>query len=152
MRLEESKNLQTTLNRTYCKRNRPWPYYHPNCTTPRHWKFTQDHRTTRPPPIIKDNVLITFMTILRFYKITWQLWLQRQPFIKILNDISCETTGAIVMKFHTEPSYDGCTRLSFKGHVRKFKMAVMPVYGKKKFKRLLLKNHWADLANILNEA
>ena len=28
----------------------PVPYYHPNCRTPRHWKFTQDHRTTRPPP------------------------------------------------------------------------------------------------------
>ena len=25
--------------RTYCKRNRPLPYYHPNCRTPRHWKF-----------------------------------------------------------------------------------------------------------------
>ena len=33
-------------------RNRPLPYYHPNCRTPRHWKFTQDHRTTRPPPSI----------------------------------------------------------------------------------------------------
>ena len=37
--------------RTYCKRNRPLPYYYPNCRTPRHWKFTQDHRTTRPPPV-----------------------------------------------------------------------------------------------------
>ena len=34
---------------TYCKRNRPLPYYDPNCRTPRHWKLTQDHRTTRPP-------------------------------------------------------------------------------------------------------
>ena len=49
-RIEESKNVQTTPIRTYCKRNRPLPYYHPNCRTPRHWKFTQDHRTTRPPP------------------------------------------------------------------------------------------------------
>ena len=31
------------------KHNRPLPYYHPNCRTPRHWKFTQDHRTTQPP-------------------------------------------------------------------------------------------------------
>ena len=45
------KNVQTTPTRTYCKRNRPLPYYHPNCRTPRHWKFTQNHRTTRPPPI-----------------------------------------------------------------------------------------------------
>ena len=43
------KNVQTTPTRTYCKRNRPLPYYHPICRTPRHWKFTQDHRTTRPP-------------------------------------------------------------------------------------------------------
>ena len=49
-RIEESTNVQTTPTRTYCKRNRPLPYYHPNCRTPRHWKFTQDHRTTRPPP------------------------------------------------------------------------------------------------------
>ena len=48
--IEESKNVQTTPTRTYCKRNRPLPYYHPNCRTPRHWKLTQDHRTTRPPP------------------------------------------------------------------------------------------------------
>ena len=25
---------------------------YPNCRTPRHWKFAQDHRTTRPSPII----------------------------------------------------------------------------------------------------
>ena len=33
-----------------CKRNRPLPYCNQNCRTPRHWKFTQHHRTTRPPP------------------------------------------------------------------------------------------------------
>ena len=49
-RTEGSKNVQTTPTCTYCKRNRPLPYYHPNCRTPLHWKFTQDHRTTRPPP------------------------------------------------------------------------------------------------------
>ena len=38
-----------TPTRTFCKRNRPLPYYHPNCRTPRHWKFTQGHHTTRPP-------------------------------------------------------------------------------------------------------
>ena len=41
-----SKQLPT---RTYCNRNRPLPYYHPNRRTPRHWKFTHDHRTTRTP-------------------------------------------------------------------------------------------------------
>ena len=47
--IDESKNVQTTPTRTYCKHNRPLPYCHPNCRTPRHWKFTQYHRTTRPP-------------------------------------------------------------------------------------------------------
>ena len=31
------------------KRNRPLPYCNRNCRTPRHWKFTQHHRTTQPP-------------------------------------------------------------------------------------------------------
>ena len=47
--------------RTYCKRNRPLPYYHPKCRTPRHWKFTQDLRTTRPPLAVLvpgDRVLV----------------------------------------------------------------------------------------------
>ena len=50
-KIAESKNVQTTPTRTYCKRNRPLPYYQPNCRTPRHGKFTQNLRTTRPPPI-----------------------------------------------------------------------------------------------------
>ena len=49
-RIDESKNVQTTPTRTYYKRNRPLPYCNQNCRTPRHWKFTQHHRTTRPPP------------------------------------------------------------------------------------------------------
>ena len=49
-RTDESKKVQTTPTRTYCKRNRPLPYCNQNCRTPRHWKFTQHHRTTRPPP------------------------------------------------------------------------------------------------------
>ena len=48
--IDESKNVQTTPTCTYCKRNRPLPYCNQNCRTPRHWKFTQHHRTTRPPP------------------------------------------------------------------------------------------------------
>ena len=47
------KNAQTTPIRTCCKRNRPLPYSHPNCRTPRHWKFTQDHRTTDHPRVNK---------------------------------------------------------------------------------------------------
>ena len=49
------KMSKQRLTRTYCKRNRPLPYYHPKCRTPRHWKFTQDHRTTRPPPITEGQ-------------------------------------------------------------------------------------------------
>ena len=48
-RIDESKNVQTTPTRTYCKRNRPLPYCNKICRTPRHWKVTQHHRTTRPP-------------------------------------------------------------------------------------------------------
>ena len=40
-KIDESKNVQTTPTRTYCKRSRPLPYCNPNCRTPRHWKFTQ---------------------------------------------------------------------------------------------------------------
>ena len=53
--IEESKNVQTTPTRTYCKHSRPLPYCYPNCRTPRHWKFTQHHRTTRPSPGNNEN-------------------------------------------------------------------------------------------------
>ena len=49
-RIDESKNVLTTLTRTCCKCSRPLPYCNPNCRTPQHWKFTQYHRTTQPPP------------------------------------------------------------------------------------------------------
>ena len=35
----ESKSVQTTPTRTYCKHNRPLPYSYPNCRTPRHWSL-----------------------------------------------------------------------------------------------------------------
>ena len=54
--IDERKNVQTTPTRTYCKRHSPLLYYHPNCKTPRHWTFSQHHRTTRPPP---NQVLMT---------------------------------------------------------------------------------------------
>ena len=47
--IDERKNVQTTPTRTFCKRSRPLPYCNPSCRTPRHWKFTQHHRTIRPP-------------------------------------------------------------------------------------------------------
>ena len=54
-RIDESKNVQTTPTRTYCKCSRPLPYCNPNCRTPRHWKFTQHHCTTRPSPLPPDG-------------------------------------------------------------------------------------------------
>ena len=47
--------------RTYYKRSRPLPYYHQKCRTPRHWKFTQDHRTTQPPPPPPPLLLVTLV-------------------------------------------------------------------------------------------
>ena len=35
-RIDESKNVQPTPTRTYCKRSRPLSYCTPNCRTPRH--------------------------------------------------------------------------------------------------------------------
>ena len=54
-RIDESKNVQTTPTCTYCKRNRPLPYCNQNCRTPRLCKFTQHHRTTRPPPEMENG-------------------------------------------------------------------------------------------------
>ena len=45
--IDESKNVQTI--RTYCKCCRPLPCYNQISRTPRHWKFTQHHHTSRPP-------------------------------------------------------------------------------------------------------
>ena len=45
-------------------------------------------------------------------KIAWQLWLPWQPFMKNLNDISYENTEPILMKFHVQHLYDGCTKFS----------------------------------------
>ena len=47
--IDESKKCPNNPTGTYCKCSRPLPYSYPNCRTPRNWKFTQDHRTTRPP-------------------------------------------------------------------------------------------------------
>ena len=57
-RIDESKNVQTTPTRTYCKCSKPLPYCNPNCRTPRRWKLTQHHRTTRPPPQILKAIAL----------------------------------------------------------------------------------------------
>ena len=53
--IDESKNVQTTPTRTYYKYSRPLSYCNQNCRTPRHWKFTQHHRTSRPPYTLPDR-------------------------------------------------------------------------------------------------
>ena len=71
-RTDESKNVQTTPTRTYCKRNRPLPYCNQNCRTPRHWKLTQHHRTTRPPPCFVQNAkLMTLGVQIKALKGEW---------------------------------------------------------------------------------
>ena len=54
-RIDESKNVQTTPIRTYCKCSKPLSYCNPNCRTPQHWKFSQHHRTTRQPTVQMEN-------------------------------------------------------------------------------------------------
>ena len=63
-RTDESKNVQTTPTRTYYKRSRPLPFCHLNCRTPQHWKFTQHHRTTRPPLSCIETSFVVPVTIL----------------------------------------------------------------------------------------
>ena len=66
--IDERKNVQTTRTRTYCKHNRPLPYYNPNCRMPRHWKFTQDHRITRPPPCFVQAVCEETIDLFSLYR------------------------------------------------------------------------------------
>ena len=51
-RIDESKNVQTTPPAPTARAVGPCPTLIQTSRTPRHWKFTQDHRTTRPPPTI----------------------------------------------------------------------------------------------------
>ena len=48
-KIDERKNVQTTS---------PCPTFIQISRTPRHWKFTQHHRSTRPPPAISGDTLI----------------------------------------------------------------------------------------------
>ena len=73
-RIEERKISKLLQTRTYCKRNRPLPYYHPNCRTPRHWKFPQDHRTTRPPQGAGGGCLDIYTLIYPFSPLSPSLW------------------------------------------------------------------------------
>ena len=77
-RIDESKNFQTTPTRTYCKRNRPLPYCYQNCRTPRHWKFTQHHRTARPPPLATESTKM-FHGVSSEYGLPYTLTFQAHP-------------------------------------------------------------------------
>ena len=93
-RIEESKNVQTTPTRTYCKRNRPLPYYHPNCRTPRHWKFTQDHRTTRPPPWKwdkKEEGVIIFQSLSYLFSSLCNIGMKSAVTRYLKCDLHCQT-------------------------------------------------------------
>ena len=79
--------------RNYCKCSWPLPYCNPNCRTPRHWKFTQHQRTTRPPPFdlvprircVHDNCPKTLLDDnlstenLAWWSTGWLFWVKR-PF------------------------------------------------------------------------
>ena len=82
-RIDERKNVQTTPTRTYCKRNRPLPYCNPNCRTPWHWKFTQHHRTTRPPTRGGgEGCLAIFTLVYPFSSFSPSLWETAQDRLK----------------------------------------------------------------------
>ena len=53
-RIDESKNVQTTPPAPTARAVGPCPTVIQTSRTPRHWKFTQDHRTTRPPPTYSE--------------------------------------------------------------------------------------------------
>ena len=65
MRIKMSKQTPT---RTYCKHSRPLSYCYPNRRTPRHWKFTQHHRTTRPPPTWYVICIMRLWLIVRIFR------------------------------------------------------------------------------------
>ena len=106
-RIEESKNIQTSRNRTYCKRNRSLPYFHPNCRTPRHWTFTQDHRTTRPPQTCIKNIVDSYQTA-AIYKPPDKCI---QTYSKLLRDflynLSYPSRDARIEIFHAEKQISG---------------------------------------------
>ena len=57
-RIDESKNVQTTPPAPTTRAVGPCPTLIQTSKTPRHWKFTQDHRTTRSPPTQRENNIV----------------------------------------------------------------------------------------------
>ena len=83
-KIAESKNAQTTPTRTYCQRNRPLPYYHPNCGTSR-----QNHG------ILKR----TFAPSDHPRALGWR-GLQMTGALLVLNQISLRLNSARYTSFH----------------------------------------------------
>ena len=82
------------------------------------------------------------------------------------NDISYETTEPIFMKYHIQHLYEMADLILMKFHIQHHMMVIQDLAKKvmirnsrwpscpyivKTFNRLL-QNHWADLADILQEA
>ena len=90
------KNVQTTPTRTTASEVGPCPTINQISRTPRHWKFTQHHRTTRPPPESR-KIQCWFMTlnlgrsvliheaesrkVQRWFNMTWR-WIKEDSMIQ----------------------------------------------------------------------
>ena len=103
-RIVESKNVQTTPTRTYCRRSRPLPYCNPNCRTPRHWKFypAPSHHSTTPLSWSKWFNIYTvgvdmgipaysiFSKIIQYHKNGWNL---KNSYVCILSNLHFDKTN-----------------------------------------------------------
>ena len=63
--IDESKNVQTTPTRTYCKCSRPLPYCNPNCRTPGTGSLSS---TIAPPPRIDETRNVQTTPTRTYYK------------------------------------------------------------------------------------
>ena len=92
----ESENIQTTLLEPTASAIGPCPTIIQISRTPRHWKFTQDHRTTRPPTkwchtnveatpsstsVWRHSVLCACWQVKGFYILTYhkKIYLKKSP-------------------------------------------------------------------------
>ena len=74
---------------------------------------------------------------------------RRPPFSKIFFS---ETAWPIKAKFYMKHLWEGGTNVYINNPGHMTKMAAMPIYGKKPFKNLLLRNHWTDFNQTWHEA
>ena len=99
-KIDVSKNVQTTLTRTYCKHSRPLSYCNPNCRTPWHWKFTQHHRTTDHPVVnrtcmfsVRDKIAISHFYFTFSVKLFWRPFLEGPLWRKLYSYWYCICVG-----------------------------------------------------------